>query len=90
MPKPSRPLLHEWMHRFVGQDWCVIRVWTQADPDGPLAGEVEFKAQHSELERIVADDKGKKTFRIAELPYVNAVEKIDPQGNGRLVYVDWP
>ena len=91
MPKPSRSLLHEWMHRFDtsydGVDW-IVRVWTQRSKPN---AEGEFSLQRQALDPLVMFSHPDRILaEITVLPWVNAVEVLNEMGNGRLVYVDWP
>ena len=48
---------------------------------------------HEEAERMMAEAEsaGRDPAQaVADVRFVNAVECLDPAGNGRLVYVDWP
>ena len=83
----QRKLLHEWMHRFALPTGHVVRVWTGATPNG---GSAEFDAQHVELREWIEPYDRHITEIATEIRYVNAVEVLDEDGNGRLVYVDWP
>ena len=92
MPKPSRPLLHEWMHRFQVPGYTV-RVWCARDASD--ASGIEYRAQQLALNRVFSiccEPNSRETLfeSMAELPFVNAVEAVNADGNGRLVYVDWP
>lgn len=94
---PKREFLHEWMHRFEIRAHCTLRVWCKAgkkDHD-------DFNDQHEILQKMLIPymkqpwspfvmGSQKFILKFAALGFVNAVEWVDLDGNGRLVYVDWP
>lgn len=99
----KRQLLHEWMHRFEvrhsnefvedSRPWTV-RVWTQASSPDSKDRPGEFARQHKAIEKAL---HAKPVFAfidaidlLKDIDYVSAIEALDADGNGSLVYVDWP
>jgi hypothetical protein len=86
---PRRKLLHEWMHRLQMYDpRRVLRVWAAASYG---YSERERQEQYDQIINALAANNGEDPIEaLAVLSFVNAVEVVDADGNGRLVYVDWP
>lgn len=77
-----------------------VRVWRDCTPPPPFINaftaftmgpdpEVEAKCRWIEKEGLAGNPPA-IAFSLFELPRVNAVEVLDPDGNGGLVYPEWP
>lgn len=86
MPKE---LTNEWMHRLERDGW-VTRVWTKRTEPQDKA---EWREQHGRILAAIEEiyGFGESAFNaIARLEFVTAVEELNPNGHGRVAYVDWP
>jgi hypothetical protein len=87
----KQKLTLEWMHRFEnvgpggsGYGYGTIRVWAKRTSED----EAECREQHQQLYECLAGPS--VMGRMLKLPFVTAVEHLDGNGNGKIVYVDWP
>ncbi len=83
----SVPLLHESISKIV-ENGFTIRIWRQESLDQTasrtkLVEEVKFIANHAATALDIAK-------RIAALPNVNAVEVLNCDSMGSVIYVGWP
>ena len=91
--------VHEFLHTVnVDDPSGTLRVWAQADAEFSATVRAE---QHRELGRVVHEatagprryviPSGEKLVEhVADLPWVNAVEWRGADGQGMLIYPDWP
>lgn len=78
--------IRESMTKIVTKEGHTIRIWRQ-----------EFRYDRidrtrllEDVQKITTDDLWATIQRIAKLPNVNAVEGLMEDGNGEILYNDWP
>jgi hypothetical protein len=79
--------VYETMRRFISGNHT-IRLWIAFSGDHLKDDDIEAQAREIALKGL-RDSTEQLADRLSKLP-VNAVEVLDHDGNGHLVYPDWP